>query len=587
MIKLKEITLRNFISTGNVTQTLNLSNRNMSLILGENLDDDTNAKRNGVGKSTIINALSYVLFGEPITKIKKDNLINKINSKEMVVTLTFEKNNDSYKIVRGRKPNILKYYVNDSLVKEDDSNETHGESRYTQDEINKILKISPILFKHIVLLNTFTEPFFSLNPSQQNSIIEELFGISLLSEKANNLKENLKETKDNIKEEEYKIKSINDNNEKIQKLINDKKVKFNKWEEKNNKELKELEKSLQELEHIDINKELKDHENLKIYNELNSKIIDLTKSKKEIEKNIVNINNKIKNKEKELDQINSQKCPTCGNDLKNHISLKESFENEIETLFEEIQKDGENIDNISQQLSEAKEYLNRFEIKPEPYYQNISDAYNHRSTYEQIKNLLDRKNNEINPETENIQQLEEHGLQHVSYSKLNDLTEYKNHQEFLLKLLVNKESFIRKKIIDQNLYFLNKQLNKYLEKLSLTHEVVFNSDLSTEISELGKNYDFDNLSRGEKNRLILALSWAFRDLWETLNEKINIMFLDEILDFGLDTHGVENALEILKDFSRTENKDIFLISHRDELLSRVDSVIKVQKQNGFTNFVDE
>ena len=161
------------------------------------------------------------------------------------------------------------------------------------------------------------------------------------------------------------------------------------------------------------------------------------------------------------------------------------------------------------------------------------------------------------------------------------------HQEFLYKLLTAKDSFIRTRIIEQNLTYLNQRLAFYLGKVKLPHTVVFQSDLSVQIEELGRELDFDNLSRGERNRLILSLSWAFRDVWESLYQQINLLFIDELIDAGMDISGVESSMAVLKEMSRTQNKNIFLISHKDELVGRVNSILKVTKENGFTNYAND
>ena len=154
----------------------------------------------------------------------------------------------------------------------------------------------------------------------------------------------------------------------------------------------------------------------------------------------------------------------------------------------------------------------------------------------------------------------------------------------MYKLLTNKDSFIRKKIIDQNLTFLNKRLSYYIDKMGLPHRVVFMNDLNVEITQLGQDLDFDNLSRGERNRLILSLSFAFRDVWENLYQHINLLFVDELIDAGMDAAGVEAGLAVLKKMARERNKNIFLISHKDELVGRVNTVLKVVKENGFTSY---
>ena len=180
--------------------------------------------------------------------------------------------------------------------------------------------------------------------------------------------------------------------------------------------------------------------------------------------------------------------------------------------------------------------------------------------------------------------METTSIDEVDFSAMNDLDKLRDHQEFLQKLLTNKDSFIRKRIIDQNLSYLNARLSQYLERIGLPHTVTFLSDLSVEITELGRELDFDNLSRGERNRLILSLSWAFRDVYESLYDPINLLFIDELIDSGMDASGVESALAILKKMSREHKKSIWLVSHKDELSSRVNNILTVTKENGFTTY---
>jgi ABC-type multidrug transport system ATPase subunit len=180
--------------------------------------------------------------------------------------------------------------------------------------------------------------------------------------------------------------------------------------------------------------------------------------------------------------------------------------------------------------------------------------------------------------------MQHQALQEVTYDTLNELTRLHEHQDFLLKLLTNKDSFIRKKIIEQNLSYLNQRLTHYLDRIGLPHQVIFQNDLTVEITELGRDLDFDNLSRGERNRLILSMSWAFRDVWESLYHPINVLFIDELIDSGLDSSGVESSLALLKQMSRDRDKSIWLVSHRDELIGRVNNILKVVKENGFTAY---
>jgi DNA repair exonuclease SbcCD ATPase subunit len=204
-----------------------------------------------------------------------------------------------------------------------------------------------------------------------------------------------------------------------------------------------------------------------------------------------------------------------------------------------------------------------------------------------MANILSRltaKQGETDPYSEQIADMSNQALQVIDYETINELTNLKDHQEFLLKLLTNKDSFIRKQIIDQNLSYLNARLGFYLDRIGLPHTVKFNNDLTVSITELGRELDFDNLSRGERNRLILSLSWSFRDVWESLYQPVNLLFIDELVDSGLDQSGLESTLAILKKMSRENNKSIWLVSHRDELIGRVNQVFKVIKENGYTSY---
>jgi DNA repair exonuclease SbcCD ATPase subunit len=217
MFQLNGLTIKNFMSIGNVTQSINFSKDELVLVLGENLDLGGNDSRNGVGKSTIVNALSYALFGSALTNIKKDNLINKTNMKNMLVTLKFDINGKGYTIERGRKPNIFKFIEDGKETEEDeteskDNDESQGEGRHTQEEIIRTIGITHDMFKHILALNTYVEPFLALRTNDQRVIIEQLLGITKLSEKADKLKEEAKVTRDEIKEEEFRISAANSAN---------------------------------------------------------------------------------------------------------------------------------------------------------------------------------------------------------------------------------------------------------------------------------------------------------------------------------------------------------------------------------------
>ncbi len=182
MIEIRNLTVKNFMSVGNATQGIDFDRKDLTLVLGENLDLGGDGSRNGTGKTTIINALSYALYGQALSNIRKDNLVNKTNGKNMLVSLDFVVNGQEYKIERGRKPNVLRFYVNNQAQVATD--EAQGDSRETQDAIEHVMNMSHDMFKHVLALNTYTEPFLSLKANDQRNIIEQLLGITLLSERA-------------------------------------------------------------------------------------------------------------------------------------------------------------------------------------------------------------------------------------------------------------------------------------------------------------------------------------------------------------------------------------------------------------------
>jgi DNA repair exonuclease SbcCD ATPase subunit len=587
MITIRALTVKNFMSVGNLTQAVDFTKENLTLVLGENLDqggDDTGS-RNGTGKTTIINALSYALYGQALTNIKKANLINKTNSKGMVVTLQFEKNGVNYRIERGRSPTFTKFYVNDQKFEDEDTDESQGDSRKTQDTINDLLGMSHDMFKHIVALNTYSEPFLNMRTNDQRAIIEQLLGITLLSEKANSLKEQIKITKDAITEETLRINAVNASNEKINASIKSFESRQIAWIAKQKQDCEKLQAAIEELEHLDIDSELEFHELLDNWTKSNTEITNLKKEQSTLELARSRAFASVEKIAKAVEELDNATCYACGQEL--HEEKKQQILNEKEqelidsnNYLSEIDK---KLEKISQRLSE----LGDLSAKPQTFYDTAKEAYEHRSNVDNLKQTLERKFTEEDPYTAQIQELKETAIQKIDWTVVNELTAFKDHQEFLLKLLTNKDSFIRKKIIDQNLAYLNNRLTHYLEKLGLPHQVKFLNDLNVEITQLGQDLDFDNLSRGERNRLILGLSFAFRDVWESLYESINLLFIDELIDSGMDTSGVENSLGVLKKMTRERDKNIFLISHRDELVGRVNNILKVVKENGFTSYEND
>lgn len=684
MITLQNLTIRNFLSVGAVTQAIDINKGELTLILGENLDLGGDGARNGVGKTTMIQALSYVLFGVPINDIRKDNLVNRTNGKGMMVTLTFNVNGTNYKIERGRKPNVLKFYVNDEQQKV--SEDQQGENKETQAAIERVLNMSPEMFRHIVVLNTYSLPFLALKSNDQKDIIEQLLGITLLSEKAEVVKDMIRRSKDDIQSEEFRVKAVEEANKRVKEQIDALKRRQSLWLKKHDEDLSRMALEYDELSKINIEAELKAHKDLVVWN--NQKSAQdaynalvarstawqqkhdtdvsiahkcyLLKNEYDIETELqawANLKEWLKNeaeqktianaidaqtknisKEKklieklvrEVKELEDHKCYACGQDFhddkhlevtlekstllenaraeltelemqlaSNQALVKElgpkptpSYKSEAEAIrhsgdvanLKKVWEDKKQETNpFAEQLSEQTPVIVTTQ-QPKTHYDTEAEAIEHRTKIANLLNNIDIKVGETDPYDEQVQEMEAQALQEVKFDRINELTKAMEHQKFLLDLLTSKDSFVRKKIIDQNLSYLNARLTHYLDKIGLPHNVVFKNDLQVEITELGRELDFDNLSRGERNRLILGLSFAFRDVWENLYAPINTLFIDELIDSGLDTMGVENSLAILKDMSRRRHKSIWLVSHREELAGRVPNVLKVVKEAGFTSY---
>ena len=702
MLKFTYIEMRNILSFGNCPQIVQLDRDPLTVITGVNNDasSDSSESRNGVGKSSIIQAMHFALYGKSVdNRIKLNNLVNKINKKNCEVKLTFFKNGNQYQIHRGRNPSFLKFYENNVDVDAVDT--AQGENKDTQAEIQRVVEMSQDMFTQIVTLTTSTESFLGLPASKQRLIIEELLTISKLSEKAEKLKLLNKDAKETIEREKFKISTVENSNQKImdsivsieemssnfetQKSLAVKEYEkfietwdhidfdaelqllqenarisennktfldletqllrinesYQKWMNQTNQKIIEIDAALVGLNSIDIVQEIENHSNKKLWNEL--KVIhDRNRTQySTIQRNISANNNQINKAQKELDvlmqhmaAVKSKTCPMCLTALTDdsahlhdstasQIQLKKTSIAELEVLKDELTQELNSIEifdmppvitTFYKNDAEAHQHLFTIESlqKQRSELQEAQNPYNHQlddlankinmqtmmplniskfnSTDEvlRLRLELDHKKSclltekaAINPYMNQITTLHSNLVQ-IDYNELNRLRKLQEHQEFLVKLLTDKNSFVRKRIIDTNLSFLNNRLSTYMRKSLSQHTVLFINDLSVDITKLGESYDFDNLSRGEKNRVIIALSLAFRDTFESLVTSVNALFIDEYFDQGMDPAGVMACYNMIQDLSRTGNKNCFLITHKEELQSKCNNELTVTMENSFS-----
>jgi len=578
--------------------------------------------------TTLINALSFALYGSALSNIKLNNLVNKSNGKNMLVSINFTVNDVDYRIERGRKPNLLKFYKNDIEQKDDDA---QGENRETQKEIDHLLGLSHAMFSHTVALNTYTTPFLSMRAADQKNIIEQLLGITILSEKAEALKVANKITKTNIAEEEFRLETIVKANNHIKDQISNLERRQRVWIQSHNDKIAEYTNAIELLLTVNIEKEINSHntntdniintdkenvkrkaeaekhnagvellisENKTAIEKYNNSLRECNRWISSIEKDRIVKDKRMLSLENDIKLINDHKCHACGQEL--HDAKHEEIKTTTEKLLTDIAleilagetQEMEHLETISKlgtvpvtiKPQELKIAIFADSVSITTFYQTLKEAHEHKSSLETLSAQLETALVDTDPYIDQINDMLNDGMQEVNYDKMNIMTELQDHQVFLLKLLTSKDSFIRKKIIEQNLAYLNNRLTHYLRESGLPHSVKFMSDLSVEITEMGMDLDFDNLSRGERTRLILSLSLTFRDVWESLYNHINLLFVDELIDSGLDSAGVECSIKIMKKLARERGKSVWVVSHRDELISRVHNTMKVVKSGGFTEY---
>lgn len=693
MINIKNVTMRNFLSVGAVTSALNLDQHGLTLVLGANTDTNGGLTRNGAGKTTVLQAISFALYGKPLSKIKIPNLINNINNKQMLVTIEFERNDIAYKIERGRKPDVMKFYVNNAakttgggswteINDDDDSGEQQGENRHTQEEIERIIGMSHTMFKHIVALNTYTDPFLRMAVGNQREVIEELLGVTQISSRAGVLSKLIGQTKEQMRDEQSMLKATIDSNTRIENAIANAQTQSSQWSSKHQATIGELSEEINAMKDINYESEIAKFEELdtwlsnereirtgseaatrevsvllreiktleteaaryekEAHTDISAQIKRLDTEMTRKERDLANLMADIAKKKEEVAKFESDialsgklDCISCGQELEGTDHLQKvlmKMRRNADALLATISENEKAVSDISAEIEHIKEEkinvketaearridyeakakakneqlvtprerlvqqetlvesfksaLKKIGARPETLFNTRDEVYKAKQMFDSLVREMEIENDKLNPFEAQVETFRS-TLQEVNYDKLNELDLLFKHQEFLLRLLTNKDSFIRKKIIDQNLSYLNSRLHFYLEKLGLPHEVKFMSDLSVEIMLLGRDFDFEQLSRGEMNRVIMATSWSFRDVWESLNESFNLMFIDELLDSGMDGQGVESALGILKGMARDRNKNVFLISHREEFVGRIDRTLLVRKENGFTRFEED
>jgi len=575
--------MRNFLSYGNNTTSFQLERPGTTLIVGEDLDNTTNGQgANGVGKSTLINALAYAIYDKPVSNISKDNLVNNINKKNMEVIVEFIiPSGKTYMVKRARKAkagaagNTVYLYENGKDITPDSAANTNA-------EIERIIGIPYELFVRIVVFSASHTPFLDLPvkshyQANQTDIIEELFGLTALSAKAAVLKEMIKETEMKLQMRQVKIEILEKEHIRHQQQVDSAKRRVIQWDEQNQTQIKQLRAKLKKIESVDIEQQRSLHESL---NDIKGQLNDALDKQRVIEKYIKELNKTYTKAEADLTHLRDEKCPYCLQKYADAQSKIKATESTAEKAFKELEKNNNELKLVKKDVGSLTTSFK--DIKDKITVDNLQELLQIRNESATMRTKIDELTNALNPYLEPLEELQTIKLDKINYDEINAMNKDIEHQRFLLKLLTKKDSFVRKALLNKNIPYLNSRLQHYLAILGLPHKVEFTFEMTASISQFGRTLDFGNLSAGQRARVNLALSFAFRDVLQNLHTKINICMLDEVLDHGLDTVGVHAAARLLKRKARDEQLSLYIISHRDEIDGAFDNTITVQLSKGFS-----
>jgi len=568
MIHFKTIRWKNFLSTGNIFTELNLSTPGTTLIVGEN----------GAGKSTILDALTFALFGKTFRNINKPQLLNTITRKELVVELEFSVQSNHYKIVRGIKPTVFEVYCNDNLVNQS------AEMRDYQEVLEKnVLKINYKSFCQVVVLGSASfVPFMQLPASQRRAIIEDLLDLqvfttmnTLLKEKVQDNTSLIQDNENDRKIVEAKIKMVREHLKEVQskneQFIQEKKI-----------ALADVEKKIEEARLT------------------KSELSDAIKSKSDYLTNLGSVKNKVEKLKtlraqmeiktaslsKEIDFFNNHdNCPTCKQEISSEFSCEivEKRENEIKEVESGLSQLANKYEETNAELSKI------LEIDKE------CDDLRTKASHETLKiQMFNDQVRTISKELDEAKKTskENSDLKVVDLEK--DLTNLSNHYNILQEdkrvlnaaALLLKDGGIKTRIVNQYIPVINKLINKYLSEFDLFVEFNLDEQFNEVIkSRYRDEFSYASFSEGEKQKIDLAILFTWRAVAKLRNSlSTNLLILDEVFDSSLDGNSAEDLLKILQNISRDSN--VFIISHRDTLHDKFENVIKFVKTKSFSRIAE-
>ena len=566
MIKFKVIRWKNFLSTGAQFTEVFLDRSPTTLIVGEN----------GAGKSTVLDAMCFTLFGKPFRAINKPQLVNSINEKNLVAEVEFSIGTKEYKIVRGAKPNIFEIYLNDVMLNQDAAARDY--QKYLEEQV---LKLNYKSFTQIVILGSasFT-PFMQLPTAHRREVIEDLLDINIFTTMNTVLKDKAGEVKSKIVEADNKI-DLGKSKVKLQQDY------IKTLEEDKQKKVEDVQKRILEA-NADISQLSSDVEAEREQEDSHkSSISDASEkrnARQEMGSLLRKLSERIKTQEKSIEFYNDHDvCPTCSQDLdsafkdtakKSHTHKIEEIEGAVQTLSDQLQAVGnrlEEIDAIEEKISQHKSNiitLNTKIIANQQYIQKLNAELDSEST--------ERGN--IDEEKAALKSIAKEVMEYAGQK--NTLVEERHYLEIAGLLL--KDTGIKTTIIKQYLPIINKLVNKYLQAMDffVTFELdeAFNEKIKSRHRD---EFSYASFSEGEKAKIDLALLFTWRTIAKMKNStSTNLLMLDEVFDGSLDINGTDFVMTILNTLG--DDSNVFIISHKDALFDKFRAVIKFEKYQDFS-----
>ena len=567
MIHFHTLRWKNILSTGNTFTEIKLDKSPNTLVIGHN----------GAGKSTMLDALCFVLFGKPFRKINKPNLLNSINQANGVVEVEFSIGKKEYKVIRGIKPNVFEIHCNGVLVNQD------AAARDYQEVLEKsILKLNMKSFTQVVILGSasFT-PFMQLSPADRRLIIEDLLDIQIFSSMNSLVKDKLSEIKNSNTEVKYQMELASEKINLQKEAIEEHKKHNDAEIEKKRQEIEESQSQVDKLtkdigliqKHIDV---------------LNSKIADKLANEKKSSK-LIQLESKLETRLKKLEKEEkfyeeNHDCPTCKQGIADEFRREQltginTTKGEVGTAIKDIENQIQATSQRLQEIQKIVKHIQEHNNEIVKHNSTISAINTYISkTQKDIKTLSEKKDT-LSEENTKLKELKEELKQLVEKQK--QLAEEKQYYDYAAGLL--KDSGIKTRIIKQYLPIMNKLINKYLAAMDFFVNFNINENFEETIKSRHRDeFAYANFSEGEKMRIDLALLFTWRQIAKLKNStNTNLLILDEVFDSSLDTVGTEEFLKLIHEMGQETN--VFVISHKgDVLFDKFRSVIKFHKKNNFS-----